>query len=279
MKLDMGKAWSDAVELTMNNLGLLATILGLFYFLPAFAFAILFPEIANAEPPQPPPGADPEVVMENMREFFINVYAQSWPFLLISTLLQYVGAIAVLALLRPEGNPTVGEALKIGFLGTPTYLATGILTGIAAALVVGIPLGLGFAISPILGVLLIIPALIALVYISVKLVLVPAVIGMEGKLNPIEVIKDSWKATKGNSLRIFAFLIVLAIVAGLILLIATTVLTTVFVLMGDTMAMIGGGFVSSLMGAVFGGLFLVVIGAIYRQLTSGAAPKQVETFE
>ena len=279
MKLDMGKAWSDTIDMVMNNLGLLATILGLFYFLPTFAFAILFPEIANAEPPQPPPGADPEVVMENMREFFVNMYAQSWPFLLASTLLQYVGAIAVLALLRPEGNPTVGEALKIGFLGAPTYLATGILTGIAAALVIGIPLGLGFAISPILGVLLIIPAIVAIVYISIKLVLVPAVIGMEGKLNPIDVIKESWKATKGNSLRIFAFLIVLAIVAGLILVIVTTVLTTIFVLMGDTMALIGGGFVSSLTTAIFGGLFLVVIGAIYRQLTSDVVAEQAETFE
>lgn len=279
MKFDMGRAWSDTIEILTKNFGLIATVLGLFYFLPSFAISILFPEIVNAQPPQAPPGTDPAIVFENLREFVIDSWAQSWPLFVLTTLLQYVGAIAVLALFRPDGQPTVGEALKIGAFGTPTYFATGIITAIAAGIVIGAPLGIGFAITPILGVLLIIPAIIAIVYITVKLMLVPAVIGMEGTLNPIQVMLRSWRLTKGNSVRIFLFLLTLTIVAGLIYVLIIGVLTTVLAVMGDTVATIGGGFVTSLAAAIFGGLFLVVIGAIYLQLAAEPAAQEVETFE
>ena len=112
MKFDMGKAWSEATEMLGNNFGLVATILGLFYFLPGFAIAILFPEIANPQPPQTPPGASPDEAFSIMSDFLMQSWAESWPFLLATTLLQYVGAISVLALFRQGGSPTVGDALK-----------------------------------------------------------------------------------------------------------------------------------------------------------------------
>ena len=280
MKFDMGKAWSEATEMLGNNFGLVATILGLFYFVPGFAIAILFPEIANPQPPQTPPGASPDEAFSIMSDFLMQSWAEGWPFLLATTLLQYVGAISVLALFRQGGSPTVGDALKAGVVGMPTYIATTIITAIAAGIIIGVPLGLAFALSPIVGALLILPLIVFMVYISIKLILVPAIIGMEGELNPITVLKRSWGLTKGNSIRIFLFVFVLAIVAGLFVLVINLAVTTVFLAFGGTAATIGGGFVSSLTSAVFGGLFLLVIGAIYRQLSGAAGGANIEqTFD
>lgn len=275
----MGKAWDDAVGLIGSNFGLLATILGLFYFLPSFAVALFFPELNNPDIAQPPPGADPDVAMEAMMASFQEMYARSWPFLLVTTLLQYVGAICVFALFPLDGNPTVGEALQKGLRGTPSYLATQIIVVLAAAVIVGVPLGIAFAISPIFGALLILPVAIALIYVTVKLTLVPAVIGTEGELNPIAAMKRAWALTKGNSLRIFFFLLVLFLVIGLISVVVTGTLTVVLAMAGGTVANIGIGFVSSLMTAAMGGIFLVVLAAIHRQLSGHGTPTATETFE
>lgn len=275
----MGKAWDDAVSLIGSNFGLLATILGLFYFLPTFAVALFFPELNNPEMAAAPPGADPDVALEAMMAGFQEIYARSWPFLLVTTLLQYVGAICVFALFPIEGNPTVGEALQKGLRGAPSYLATQLIVAIGAAIVFGIPIGIAFAISPVVGALLILPLVIAIIYVTIKLTLVPAVIGVEGELNPVTAIKRGWALTKGNSLRIFFFLVVLFLVAGLITIVVTGALTVVLAMAGGTAANIGIGFISSLSNAAIGGLFLVVIAAIHRQLSGHGTPSETETFE
>ena len=278
MKFDMGRAWSDTVDMISKNFGLIATVLGLFFFLPAFASVLLFPGL-SAQPPEPPVGAEPDVVLEAMRDYFVGIAANYWWVFLVIIVLQYAGSIALLALFRKDRKPTVGEALKAGFAGTPTYIAILILTSIAYMLIIAVPVLLGAAISPILGALLILPALIAVVYVGVKWSLAAAVIGMEGQLNPITVLQRSWRLTKGNSIMIFLFLLVLAIIALLIYFVVVLSLSAIFIAMGDSVAVIGAGLLEGVASAALTGFFLVVIGAIYLQLSAGPAEKEVETFE
>lgn len=275
----MGKAWNDATALLADNFGLIASILALYYFLPSFAVALLYPEIANAVPPEIPPGTDPETALAMMSAFFQEQYANSWPFLLIISLAQYVGTVSVLALFPNRGSATVGDALKSGLRGAPSYLATQLIFVIGASLVVGLIGGVAIAISPFLGIPVIMLMMVGAAYVAVKLTLVPAVIGMEGELNPIKAMTRSWRLSKGNSILIFVFLLVLFVTMGLIDLVVSLLVTAVFAAIGGTVAQIGGGFVSSLTDAVIGGVILLVVAAIYRQLASPGGAADVEVFD
>lgn len=279
MKLDMGKAWNDATALLKGNFTLIAAIVGLYYFLPSFAIALLFPEIAAPATPAAPPGADPRATIEAMAAAIQEQYARGWPFFLAITIAQYLGAVSVLALFPTRGGATVGEALSAGLRGAPIYFAAQIIFILAAGIVFGLFAGLAFALSPILGVIVGLILGVGLLYASIKLILVPAVIAMEGERNPIKAMKRSWALSKGNTLLIFVFLLVLFVVIGLISLLVTLVLTTILSAFGGPVAGIGTALVSSLTSAVIGGVFLVVLAAIHRQLSSPADRADLEAFD
>ena len=44
MKLDMNRAWTDALSLIQANLGVVAIVAGVFFFLPYLAFMLLMPD-------------------------------------------------------------------------------------------------------------------------------------------------------------------------------------------------------------------------------------------
>ena len=46
MKLDINRAWTDAINLIQTNLSVVAVVAGVFFFLPYLAFALLMPEMA-----------------------------------------------------------------------------------------------------------------------------------------------------------------------------------------------------------------------------------------
>jgi hypothetical protein len=277
-KLDMGRAWNEAMALLSANFGVIATVVGLFYFLPQFAVTLLAPEMATSGTTDIPADASPEVVMEALNAAFQEAYSDSWPYILLTVICGYVGALSVLALLQRGGNPTVGEALKAGVIGAPSYLATQILFAIGAGLAIVLPVVLVSAFAPIVAVVLALLLVVALIYAAFKLILIPAVIGIEGTLNPFSIIARSWRLTKGNTLRIFVFLFLLFIVITIITVIVTLVFTLVFTAMGEEVARIGTGFVGALANAVTGGIFLVVLAAIHRQL-SGGGEEAARTFE
>lgn len=275
----MGKAWSDGTALLSSNIGLVATVVGLFYFLPTFAIAILFPEIANPAMPEQPPGGDPTAAFEAMVAAMQEQYLRSWPFLLFTIIAQYIGALSVLALFRDRNSPTVGEALGTGFKGAPTYFATQILLGLGLGLAAAL-LGAGaFAVSPILGFVVVFVLILVAAYASIKLILVPAIIAIEGELNPITVMRQSWAMTKRNSLMIFLFLVVLTVTIGLLALIVGLVFGLVFSAMGEPVASIGSGFVDAVVNAVIGAIFLAVLAGIYRQLSGNDDKAAAATFE
>lgn len=279
VKFDMGKAWDDTTGLLRKNFGLVASIVGLFYFLPQAIVALLVPEIANFQPDTPPPGTDPKIVFEAMQAAYMELFEHAWPYWLAITVMQYFGAISALALFTKGQNPTVGQALAAGLKGTPIYIAAQLIYILAASFGLGIPLGLAFALLPLLGVLLALAAIVLIFYVAVKLMLVPTVIAIDGERNPIAAIKRSWQLTKGNSIRIFAFIFILMIVITLITLVATMIFAVIFALFGEPIATIGTGLFTALLGAISASVFLLALAAIHRQLSGTTSPMEIDAFE
>lgn len=279
-KLDMGMAWSSAMSLIAQNKDTVGAIIGLFYFLPYLAVGLLAPEAANPQPGEVPAGASPDVAARAAMDQITAAYADNWPVLLALVLAQFIGSLSLLALLSNADTPTVGQSLKRGVAAAPSYLAAQVLSAVAAALVIGVPLGLVMAITPgpaAAAVLLL--AVIVAVYLFIKFALVAPVIAIEGERNPITALRRSWQLTKGNSLRIAIFITLLVITIGIVSTLVSLVLALVFALFDQSVADIGNAVVASIVNAVLGVIFVVVLGAIHQQLAGPSEEQLAATFE
>ena len=108
MKFDLDTAWKDTMGLLSRNIGLLAVLAGVFFFLPYAGFMIAVPEMGTMQSAQA--SGDFDVVMAAVTELYLEYW---WVFLLLA-LIQGVGLLGMLALVRRRANPTVGEALATG---------------------------------------------------------------------------------------------------------------------------------------------------------------------
>ncbi len=279
-KLDMGTAWVQATGLIGANRDTIGAIAGLFFFLPSMASALLVPELSGTSQPAPPPGADPQVVMQAMMDQMSAVYAANWPLLLAVTAVQFFGSMSLFALLTDRGNPTVGEALGTGLRSIPSYLAAQVLAVIAASLVIGIPLGVVSAMGgAAVAVLAVLVALVLIVYAAIKLSLVAPVIAIEGVRNPLTAIGRSWQLTKGNSLRILLFIALLMVVIVIISALVSGIIGLVLAAIGGAAATIGNAIVGAILNALLTVVFLVVTVAIHRQLAPTAPEAEAQIFE
>ena len=264
MKFDMGDAWRDAMAMLSANREVMLIVVGVFSFLPSLAAVLLVPEM------QPPAATGSAEQAERM---LMDYYSANAPIFIVLTLLQTLGFIALLALLRDDRKPTVGEALKIGAVGLLPYIGTQILVALAALAVlgvaVGIPIALGAnAVGGILGVL----ALPVAAYVFTKLSLVTPVIAIEKVINPITVLNRSWRLTKGNSVRLFFFYLLLMIVFVVIALISSIVFGILNAMLGQgTASLIASGLYSGLLGAAAMLVFAAVLAAVHRQLSGQTA--------
>jgi hypothetical protein len=207
-------------------------------------------------------------------------YSANWPVLLGLSVVQFIGSLSLLALLTDRARPTVREALVKGISSILPYLAAQLLSGIAVALVIGVPLGiLAVNAPPAVTVLAGFALVLAAVYLFIKFALVAPVIVIDGIRNPVAALARSWRLTKGNSFRIALFIVLLGLTIGIIATLVTAVVGLVFGAFGGTIAEIGNGLMSALVNAAVGVVFLVVIAAIHRQLTDGSAEALAATFE
>ncbi|MEZ5680423.1 MAG: glycerophosphoryl diester phosphodiesterase membrane domain-containing protein [Erythrobacter sp.] len=206
MKFDLDTAWRDAMGLLKGNLGLLATIAGVFYFLPNAAATSLVPEIAQLS--NPAPGMD----LDAMIAMIEATVAQNWWLFLSLLILGGIGSLAMLALMRQRAKPTVGQALATGLRSIPSYLGAQLLQGLlivsAATLLITLPAATGSTALRALGVL---AAFVVIPYLLIKLIMIAPAIAIEGELNPVTAIKRSWTLTKGNSWRLFLFFVLLVL--------------------------------------------------------------------
>ncbi len=275
MKLDMNRAWTDALSLIQANLGVVAIVAGVFFFLPYLAFMLLMPDAMASMQFDADP-ADTQAVLDQ----FTAMYADIWWMIVLMTIAQTIGTLALLALLRDENRPTVGQAIGIGAIGLLTSLAATIILYVGFGIVGGILLGGAIAsditaLAVIVGILL----FVALIYVAVKFSLLAPAIAIDKVYNPFAALARSWRLTKGNSVRLFVFylllIIALAVVSGVIGLIVALV----FGLAGPDVAVFGTGFFNAILNAVYIVLMLGVLAGIHRQLAGPDAETMSETFE
>ncbi|MET0179043.1 MAG: glycerophosphoryl diester phosphodiesterase membrane domain-containing protein [Novosphingobium sp.] len=256
-KLDSNAAWKDASSLVAANRELFVVLAGVFFLLPGLASAVLV-----GEPPITP-GMTSGQMMAMLREY----YADTWWIIALSSVLQVVGMLAILTLMRDRRRPTVAEAIRAGFAGLLPYLAAQVLLAFAVVVIGGTAIGLAAAVLPALAVVLTLLLVAFVVFAAVRLVLVGPVIAVEGVRNPIAAMRRSWALTRGNFWRVFGFLV-------LVLILFVVVLAVIMLAVGLVLALVSSGETQRVLAAVVSsaltalGLlyFIGITAAIHRQL-------------
>lgn len=276
----MGAAWSSAMGLISQNKDTVGAIVGLFYFLPYLAVGLLAPEAANPQPAEVAPGASPDAAARAAIDQLTAAYADNWPVLLAVTVAQFIGSLALLALLGNSDSPTVGEALKRALGAAPSYFVSQVLSALLVSVALGVPLGVLIAVAPGPAVAIGgIAAAVGAVYLFVKFSLLAPVVAIEGVRNPITALRRSWQLTKGNSFRIFIFVLLLVIAIGIVSVLVTLVLGLVFALFDQGIADIGNAVVAAIVNTVLGVVFVLVLAAVHQQLAGPSGDQLAATFE
>lgn len=272
MKFDMSAAWRDATAMMQGNREVLLIVAGIFFFLPSLISGLVMPDMQ-----------DILVDMENpeaMQARLLAVYTSyGWLFLL-TLLAQLVGYLSLLGLLRDDAKPTVGEALKGGLIGLlpaiGTYLAFSIGVAIAFTALIALATLTGVpAIAAVVGLL----AFVGLIYLMVKVSLSLPVIAIDKVLNPLKVLARSWKLTKGNSVRLFLFYLLIWIVYFVVAIVLGLVLAAVAFVVGATIFTMLNAVLSGLISAGVSIVFVSVLAAIHRQLAGPSAAAVSQTFD
>ncbi len=249
MKFDLSAAWNDSLHLLRQNSQLLVPLVGIFLFLPALAFALSLPAMA-----EPPATATSQQVLALMMSYFRDLA----PYFFLMGLISLFGNLTILRLFLGDRQSSVGDALK-------TALVL-FLPAIVAQLLSSVTVGIGF-------MLFIIPGLYLLGRLSVTI----AVIAGERQANPITALKRSWEITRDNGWRIVMFIVVIAIVGWLIQAILSGITGLVAALATTPdVALVIVGTLDSLLGALLSAIMICVTAAIYRQL-AGHARREIDT--
>lgn len=271
MKFDSNLAWKEASSAIAANREVLLALAGVFFVLPSLAIALLMPT------PEPQPGATPQEAVTAMQAY----YAAAVPWLLPMTIIQAAGTLGLLSLFTDRRRPTVGEAIKLGFIGLLPYVGAQLLLGIGIGLTFGIAIGIAAAtgVGALVAVVVAV-GLLGVLYVMVKTSLAAPVIMVEGVRNPVTALTRSWRLTKGNSVRLglfylllfVVFVVVISIVMAIVGLLATLVV-------GGETAKVISAVISSVLGAAMTLYFVAAIAAAHRQLAGPSAEKVSETFE
>ena len=269
-KLDTNAAWKEASAIVSANREVLLALAGVFFMLPSLALTIIAGE------PEMIPGMKPEQMMAAMSEF----YRTWWWIILLSAVLQIVGLMAILTLMRDRSRPTVGEAIRGGMPGALSYLVAQLLSVVGLSLIGGIIIGIIAAVSPALAVVAGLLFGLAMIFALFRLILVAPVIAVEGTRNPLTAMLRSWRLTQGNFWRIFGFLLLIvilfAVVVGIVMMVVGLILALAS--SGEPQRIIAAVF-SSARGAVGVVYFAGVIAAIHRQLAGPGTADLSATFE
>ena len=267
MKFDLDTAWKETTSLVRDNFRLLAVLAGVFYFLPYMAALLWVPGMSELVMGQFDPNSD------RMEAMVQSMFADYWWAFILLTVVQGIGLLSMLALLRRRANPTVAEAMRVGVRSVASYVVATILMGfaigLAAVLIVAPGALTGMAVLSVIGIIVLVAAIF---YLFTKFSMVSPVIGIDGVLNPIEALSRSWKLTKGNSLRIFFFYVLLMVAYFVISTVVSLVFSLVFALGGAEAQTFGNAFSASLMQAVFAVVFIGVLAAVHAQLTRLKTP-------
>lgn len=239
------QVWDDAVAMLRANAGLLAAIGGAFIFLPDLLLAHFVP----------PPG-DATTAAEFMAQMQLY-FETNFIWLLLSTLINAVGAIAIYLLLLRTPRLTVGAAVLAALPILPFYFL----------MTIGFNLAIG------LGLLLfIVPG----VYLLGRLVLASPALVIESPRGPGTAFARAWQLSRGRGWQIALMVVLVYIVAGLVTFAVQAALGSVILLALGREGV--GGLLSAALGSLVGAVFTivatVVIAAIYRAVAAPVAAQR-----
>ncbi len=270
MKLNTGQAWNEASNLIASNRELVVVVAGVFFFIPLLVmFLVLFGADfefggGGGEP-------NPDLIAQQLNALLL----QYWGVILLVSLGQVCGAIALLGLLGDRGKPTVREVLST----IPQLILTMIAAQILSAIITqGLPVIAGALPAAVAGIVnfLLLPVTI---YLGVKLSLAAAVIVIGKERNPINALRQSWGLTKGNSFRIFIFYFLIALAAIVLGVILFLIVGLIFAAIGERAQLIGNSvFLAGIISAYYA-LSYAVLTAIHRQVSGSPDTDVTETFE
>lgn len=196
-KLSISRAWDETRGILGRDGKLFATVALALMVLPGLVSNMFIP--APKANQFPPPG--PWMIV-----------------FLLAMLIALAGQIA-LASLAMGNRQSVGEAITRGFQRVPIYFASQLLWAFPfAVLFVVLARSVQTAPNPVTSLLFLV-TLVAFVFVAVRFTLTSAVAAAE-QVGPLAILRRSWDLTSGNWWRLFGFLIVFLIGAG-ILIIAT----------------------------------------------------------
>lgn len=269
-RFDSSRAWTEASAAIRANREVVAILMGVFFFLPSLAVSIFYPQ------PEPPAGLEGEAAMR----FMSNYLSEIMPAMIAMSLVQAVGALALLTLLTDRARPTVGEALADGAKAVLPYLAAQLLAGAALGLVlVVVSVLAAVGKSAALAVVGVMVVMAVAVWVYVRISLVAPVVAVERVRNPVQALQRSWALTRGQAGRLglfyvlvlVAFLVAMMVIMGVVGVIAALALP---VALAKTVAAV----VSSAIGTVMALYLLAIIASAHAQL-AGPAPATIgETF-
>ncbi|MDB5698726.1 MAG: hypothetical protein JWN69_1530 [Alphaproteobacteria bacterium] len=244
MRFSYNAVWQDTVALMRGHLPLVIAIAGVFLFLPDLLVAHFLP------PPEKAGSVD--AMITAMSDYLSG----NWHWLLIDSLVNMLGTIAILSLIFDRERPTVGGAIAGGIQLLPSYFVAFLLSGLI--------LGTAF-------MALIVPFL----YFYGRLVPLAPVVVAERRRNPIDALRRCFEVTRGNGWALFGLILIVFVAFTVVTLALAVVFGSLFVLLlGRDL----GGFLllilTTALSAAFHTVLILLGAAAYRQL-SGAVTEPI----
>lgn len=238
MKFSYSAVWAEVTALLRTHASLIATVAGVFIFLPGLLVAYLLPQ---------PEGA---ASFDRLAQLWGEYLDANWHWLLLNRIAVMIGSIAILLLLFARGI-TVGAAIAAALALLPAYFIASLLGSVA----------IGFGL-----LLLVVPGL----YLIGRLGPLNAVIVAETHRNPIAALRRCWDLTRGHGWAILGLILIVAVAAAIVVAVASSLLGIVFILVaGQEVGRLLTLLVATAGNAAMTALLLVLSAAIYRQLSEG----------
>lgn len=254
--LDSSAAWASATRMVAANRDLLMAIAGVFFLLPWLAGAIFVPPLPSTR------GMSEVQVIETIQSY----YSAAIPILLPLSFLPMAGMLTMFFAMLDNERPTVAQAIRKSLSALPTYVAAQLLVGLSI-----LPLSLLLALVLPDWVALAV-AFAALLYLSMRTMLVGPVVTVRRERNPVRSIRESIRLTRGNAGHILLFValaaLVFLVVYGLVMMFVSVVL--VLILQGEPQRIVGE-IIDSALKAFGYTYFVAMLAAIYRQLANDMA--------
>lgn len=239
MKLNYMQCWNEALALLGLHKEAILAIAGVFVFLPTLLMAQFVGE----------PALTGEEEAGALVATFQQHFSENALPIIISNLLISFGGLVMYFVLAPSRSASLAEDMSDAIKIFTFFLIANLLSGFVT----------------LAGMLLfIVPGL----YVACRLILVPMFFADAGRRSPIEVLKQSWAATKDNGFSILAFILIIAIVGMVTIGVLQAV---VGVATGLATGGTGWALLENLVAGVTGTAFQIVLTAViasmYIQLT------------